>query len=119
MPERSATSWSAFPTNILLNLEAICSGTALVSKFKKRVAESSDGSPNRSCRGSIDDITGGMIAEAALKGDKLALSTFKEIGYWLGVGLATIANIFNPEMIILGGGMADTSELFVEDAAGS
>ncbi|MBI4733933.1 MAG: ROK family glucokinase [Rubrobacteridae bacterium] len=66
--------------------------------------------------GNIEKITGSMITEAALAGDSLALGCFEEVGYWLGIGLNNIVNIFNPEIIVIGGGMADAGELVLKCA---
>jgi glucokinase len=66
--------------------------------------------------GVINKIDGIMITKAALAGDKLAISCFEDVGYWLGVGLTNIINIFNPEVIVVGGGMADAGELVLNRA---
>ena len=47
------------------------------------------------------------MAEAARQGDALALRLIRETGKALGVGLASIANAFNPCLVILGGGVID------------
>lgn len=52
------------------------------------------------------------LAEEAYRGDILAEKTFEEIGELLGVSLANIANIVDPEAFILGGGVIESSDLF-------
>jgi glucokinase len=64
----------------------------------------------------IDGVTGPIITEAAKSGDMLALQCFSDVGYWLGIGINNIVNIFNPEIIVIGGGMADAGELVLGPA---
>jgi glucokinase len=61
------------------------------------------------------DLTSEMIYEAGLKGDELALEVFRRMGVYLGVGLANLINILNPEMIVIGGGVVNGWELFEKD----
>ncbi len=56
------------------------------------------------------------LEDSAKKGDKKALKIHKIIGVYLGVGLANIVNIFNPEIIVLGGGLARAGELLTGPA---
>ena len=46
------------------------------------------------------------------KGDELALEVFRRMGVYLGIGLANLINILNPEMIVIGGGVVNGWELF-------
>ncbi|HKL76529.1 MAG TPA: ROK family protein, partial [Halanaerobiales bacterium] len=55
-------------------------------------------------------------AKAAAKGDQKALDIFAKAGYYLGIGIANLVNIFNPEMIILGGGVLKAKEYFLDRA---
>ena len=54
-----------------------------------------------------------MVAEAATKGDSLALSIMKEAGRNLGVGLVNIIHSFDPEIIVFGGGLTDALNLMM------
>lgn len=71
---------------------------------------------------SIDAIDRAMgktpleAAELAIAGDAEALAFWDQYGYLLGVGLANITYIFTPEIIIIGGGIAGSSHLFLEKA---
>ena len=65
------------------------------------------------------EITGEMlfseeIAAKAKKGNRDAKRAIEETGYWLGVGLAAVAQAFNPEMIVVSGGMAGIPGLLTE-----
>ena len=56
------------------------------------------------------------MAEEAYRGDVLAEQSFYEIGSYLGIAFSTIVNLFDPEMIILGGGALASSDLFLKAA---
>lgn len=53
------------------------------------------------------------IAEEAYRGDVLAEKTFQELGNILGLALANIVNLIDPEAIIIGGGVVESSDLFL------
>jgi len=57
-----------------------------------------------------------VLAEEAYKGDILAEQRFAEVGSYLGIAFSTIVNLFDPEMIILGGGALASSDLFLNAA---
>jgi len=56
------------------------------------------------------------IAEAAGRGDRKACAAFSEYGRWVGIGLASLANCFNPDRFFLAGGLACTFDLFKDCA---
>ncbi len=55
-------------------------------------------------------LTPAMIAEAAQAGDAVAIETFDETGYFMGLAVASLINLFNPEMVVIGGGVALAGE---------
>ena len=61
-------------------------------------------------------ITGRQITEAAQSGDGVATDAFAQIGYWLGVAMADLAQIFDPQVLIVGGGVIDAGELLMGPA---
>ena len=58
----------------------------------------------------LNDLTPKMISDAAKKGDEVAIDIFEETGRCIGVALTSLAHILNPEMAIIGGGIADAGE---------
>lgn len=60
------------------------------------------------------EISAYIVAEAAKAGDKVAQRIFKKMGEYLGIGLASVVNLLNPERVIIGGGVADAGEIFLE-----
>jgi glucokinase len=61
-------------------------------------------------------ITGELVTDLAFDGDSVAQAALASVGKRLGVGLASIANIFNPEAIVVGGGAARAGEMLLEPA---
>ncbi|MDX6382847.1 MAG: glucokinase [Blastocatellia bacterium] len=59
-----------------------------------------------------ENLAAEEIYRAGIKGDELALEVFRRMGIYLGVGLANLINILNPEMIVVGGGVVSAWELF-------
>ena len=85
-------------------LEAYGSGTAIAKYAKKELAKG-----RKSSLSKLKKVTAKEVGRAARKGDKLALEAFNYAGYYLGIGLANLLNILNPEMISLGGGVWKTA----------
>jgi len=56
------------------------------------------------------------LAEEAYRGDVLAEKAYQEFGYDLGITLANIVNLIDPELIIIGGGVVESSNLFLSTA---
>ena len=67
----------------------------------------------------IEELAGGdlektdfsIIIEAARRGDQFAISVFNEAAHWLGKGIVYLIQIFNPELIVIGGKVSEASEL--------
>ncbi|MGI8664475.1 MAG: ROK family protein [Jatrophihabitans sp.] len=78
-------------------LEQLASGTAIARRYAELSGQLADGSAS--------------VAEAALRGDLAAQQAFAEAGRWLGLAAASLANIFNPQVIVIGGGAAAAWDL--------
>jgi glucokinase len=88
-------------------LEVFASATAIV----RMTREASPRYPDSVLQGH-EDRTAAMIFEAGQQGDELALEIFRRMGVYLGIGLANLINILNPEMIVIGGGVVNGWDLF-------
>jgi glucokinase len=62
------------------------------------------------------ELTGPMITKAASGGDPCAVELLDDLGRWLGEGLASIATLFDPSVIVIGGGVSAAKELLVNSA---
>jgi glucokinase len=95
-------------------LEALASGTAI----GRRAREVANEKP-RSALGQLAiqrQVLGEDVTRLAQEGDEASISVLEETGRWLGIGLAGFVNIFNPEMIPVGGGASRAGELILEPA---
>jgi len=88
-------------------LEVYASATAIV----RMAREASPRYPD-SLLSMNADLTSEAIYAAGLEGDELALEVFRRMGVYLGIGLANLINIINPEMIVIGGGVVNGWALF-------
>lgn len=83
-------------------LETEASGRALLRLFKERIQEGSVSSIMKGVQ-NIKDLTLKDILSGAQQEDVLTIELITEIGYKLGRGISVLMNIFNPELIVLGG----------------
>ncbi|MFC1910132.1 ROK family protein [Chloroflexota bacterium] len=97
-------------------LEALSSGIAMAREAVKRMKNGENTLLRQMSGGNTDKITAELIADAARRGDKLAIDVINQAASYLGMGLANIVNIFNPEMIIIGGGVSKMGGLLFEPA---
>ena len=97
-------------------LEVMASGTALASKTAARIRNGEKSQVVDIVDGIIENITAEKVALAARKGDPLACDMVNRVAFYLGIGMSNIINIFNPEMIIIGGGMSKMGEMLLRPA---
>jgi glucokinase len=90
-------------------LEMFASATGVVRLTHEALSQF----PDSSLAGT--EVTATKVFEAGLVGDKLALAVFSAMGTYLGIGLASLINLLNPEMIVIGGGVANAWQLFEKD----
>jgi glucokinase len=95
-------------------LEALASGTAIRRHARELASERPGSALGRLA--SERDVLGEDVTRLAREGDEAALSVLEEAGRWLGIGLAGFVNIFNPEVIAVGGGVMAAGELILEAA---
>jgi glucokinase len=96
-------------------LEALASGTAL-GREGLAAAESDPDSVLAAMLAEGQRIDGRAVTEAALGGDPTAVAVFDLIGTRLGAGLVTFANIFEPRVIVVGGGVMAAGDLLLDPA---
>ncbi len=96
-------------------LEALASGTAIARKGEA-LAESGRSPILAGLRREEGRVTAEMMQRAAEMGDTASREAFREAGHYFGVALASYVNIFDPEVIVIGGGVAKAGELLLEQA---
>ena len=90
-------------------LETEASGNALLRKFKEKIKLGSTSSVLKKNK-KVEDITLTDLILAAQNEDVLIIELLAELGENLGKGLAVLINVFNPELIIIGGTLSETGE---------
>jgi glucokinase len=95
--------------------ETLVSGNAIGREGLRLAAERPDSALGRRLAAGRE-ITGGIVTELAHSGDETARSVLAEIGGRLGYGLVGVVNVFNPEVIVIGGGAVRAGELLLEPA---
>jgi len=95
-------------------LETLASGTAVAGEAIRRIGQGEESSLTEMVEGKIENITAEKVGVAAQGGDSLALDVISEAATYLGVGMVNLVNIFNPEMIIVGGGVAQIGDLLLD-----
>jgi len=88
-------------------LEVYASATAIV----RMTREARPRYPN-SLLHDTEDLTSEKVYQAGKEGDELAIEVFRRMGVYLGIGLASLINILDPEIVIIGGGLSNGWELF-------
>lgn len=96
--------------------ETMASGTAL-GRYAREAAASAPSSALGQALAASRTIDGALATEAAKAGDGVALAVLEKAGTYLGAGLVGVVNIFNPEIVVIGGGVAaGAGELLLEPA---
>lgn len=90
----------------ITTLEQEAAGPALAEKARTRI-EAGEPSLITNLVESLDDIDGAAVGKAAQQGDALALDVVETAGQIVGLGLVTMLHLFNPEIIVIGGGVAN------------
>ena len=96
--------------------EALASGTALAKAARKRIETGADTTILSFAEGKIDEVTAQTVQSAAENGDPIANQLILKVAYYFGVGVANLINIFNPEMIVIGGGLSNMGERLFKPA---
>lgn len=99
-------------------LEQYTAGTALVRTAKRRASAGDPlmGPLVQAAGGSRKEIDGPLITRLAQHGDPGAVELIAELGDWLGRGLSSIATLLDPDMIVVGGGVAAAGDLLLDPA---
>ena len=96
-------------------LESLASGTA-IGKAALAAAQAQPASALGRALAAGETIDGRLAHALAEQGDGAALEVFARIGGLLGVGITSLVNIFNPELVVIGGAVAQAGDLLLEPA---
>ncbi|MDQ1538510.1 MAG: glucokinase [Actinomycetota bacterium] len=101
--------------------EMYASGTALVREARELVIS---GTPHAArlgelCGGDPEALEGPDVTRAAVEGDPAAVELLVDLGVWIGEGVASVAAVLDPELVVLGGGVSEAGSLLIEPALGA
>src|SRR5207244_7777469 len=82
-------------------LEAVASGTGIRAEALRRMPGRPESALHR-----FGQPTSAQIEEEAERGDPLALELMTQAGRWAGIGIANLVHIFDPDVVVLGGGVS-------------
>ncbi|UCH51607.1 MAG: ROK family protein [Chloroflexota bacterium] len=97
-------------------LEALASGWAVARKAVERINQGEKSSIIELVDGRLESITAETVEIAARLGDQLAANIVRDAANYLGVGFANFVNIFNPELIVVGGGLSKMGDMLLKPA---
>lgn len=94
-------------------LEAVASGTAIARRGRQLLVQGQSAVLAELAGGDPDRVTTPMVFEAAAAGDKLCQLLLDDVATYLGIGLANIVSLLNPEAIVLGGGVMERAGMLL------
>ncbi|MEV0250627.1 ROK family protein [Nocardia sp. NPDC050712] len=98
--------------------ERYCSGTALADTAIELLATDPVSSTvlAREVYRDPGSLTGRRVAGAAQDGDPIAVAAMADFARWLGLGLAFVGDIFDPDLMVIAGGVSSSAGLFLDEA---
>jgi glucokinase len=96
-------------------LEAFASGTGMENHVKTLLKSGRKSVLRELAEGKLENVKGPLIGKAAAVGDEVALEAIAQVGKYLGIALANLHTMLNPEVILLGGGMMALKDYFFSD----
>jgi len=94
------------------HLEALASGTAIASQAREALSSGEDTILRKLSGGDPGRVTAGLAHEAALAGDPLCIELLRAAGRRVGYALVGLVHLFNPEVVVLGGGVTGAGDFF-------
>jgi glucokinase len=95
--------------------EQYSSGNALVRSARELMVEQPS-MLTEATGGKAEQVTGPMVSDAAAAGDMVARQAFAAVGEWLGIGVANLVAAFDPEVVVVGGGVSAAGDRLLEPA---
>ena len=95
--------------------EVVASGTAIARRGREVLNKEGESLIKDYSNNEPDNIDAPLIASAARAGDEQAIEIFKLTGRLLGIGISNVVNLFDPEIVVLGGGVMNAKDLFIAE----
>ncbi len=95
-------------------LEAIASGTAIATQTIRCLRSGERSSIRDEVGGDLSRVTAQVVVEEAMKGDQLAMEIMHGAATAIGIGVVNLVNLFDPEKVIIGGGVSNAGPLLFD-----
>ena len=95
-------------------LEAYASGPAIAIRAREALERDENSMLSRMVEGQVERITAATVYDAASRGDALAREIVRDTAVFLGAGIANLLNIFNPDVVVIAGGVTQAGETLFE-----
>ena len=95
-------------------LEAYASGPSIAERAREALGGDTDSLLHTLVHGDLELLTAAIVYEAAQKGDDLGLEVVRETARFLGAGIANLLNIFNPDVVVIAGGVTQAGDTLFE-----
>jgi glucokinase len=92
--------------------ELYASGTALVNAMRSGMEAGKSSLAFEAAAYRPEALSGVLLSQAAEQGDRFALELYRKEGYYLGIGISNLFNLFDPEAVVLGGGVTKAKNFF-------
>ncbi|MCX6573435.1 MAG: ROK family protein, partial [Candidatus Aminicenantes bacterium] len=96
------------------SFEAEAAGNSVARKARARLEQGRPSAMRDLAGGDLASVTAEIVAEAARRGDPAALEVVAEVVTYLAMGVANIVSILNPEVVVLGGGLFQAADIYLE-----
>ncbi len=93
------------------SLEKEAAGPALARQVRMQIEQGRASVLSDLAQGDLARIDGALIGQAAGQGDALALEIIERAGWIIGIGIASLLHLFNPQVIVIGGSVSNLGEL--------
>ena len=93
--------------------ERYASATALIRMGRAAAEKDPNGALAQAVKGDLDAITAKDVMDLAKAGDPACLEIFHEYVHYLGVGISNLVSLWDPEVVVLGGGVSHTGEFLL------
>jgi Transcriptional regulator/sugar kinase len=95
-------------------LEAYASGPAIAERAREVLDVDGDSILHDLVNGDVSRITAATVFEASKRGDLVALEVVRDTAHFLGVGISNLINIFNPDLVVVAGGVTQAGDLLFD-----
>ena len=95
-------------------LEAYASGPAIAERAREALDVDGNSILHELVEGDASRITAATVFEASKRGDQMALEVVRDTAHFLGVGISNLINIFNPDLVVVAGGVTQAGDLLFD-----